>query len=440
LNTNPKAVGIIIAVGIAAAGIVLYANADIRSSPAQIISQDETLQAIDDEMPATEGNSNDSDAANSNASAVIAANNQFALDFYSNVTQQESSSIFFSPWSMSAAFAIAYEGARGTTAEEIQSVFGFPADDSVRKSSFAAVQKDLNENDSNYTLNTANALWVKEGYQLSEDYVSTARQYYDSEVANVDFKGNEGVGQINKWIESKTNNKIKDLIPPGSTNAFTRLIITNAVYFNGTWSIEFDEADTSEEDFHVNANKTVTVPMMKLQNEFFNYVETDELQVLEMPYQGGKVSMLLLLPHNGIDNSSIEQSLTLDKLEQLSGELQNQTIDVNIPKFKLETDYTLYSMLADMGMPTPFNDGAADFSGITEQERLFIAAAVHKAFVDVNEKGTEAVAATGITMTVSSYQPIPVFRADRPFIFIIQDSETGNILFMGRVADPSMNK
>ena len=389
-------------------------------------------------MPATGGNSNDSDAANSNASAVIAANNQFALDFYSNVTQQDSSNIFFSPWSISSAFAIAYEGARGTTAEEIQSVFSFAADDSVRRSSFAAVQKDLNENDGNYTLNTANALWVKEGYQLSEDYVSTARQYYDSEVANVDFIGNEGVGQINKWIESKTNNKIKDLIPPGSTNELTRLIITNAVYFNGTWSIEFDEADTSEEDFHVSANKTVTVPMMKLDKKFFNYAETDELQILEMPYQGGKVSMLLLLPHNGTDVSSIEQSLTLDKLEQLRGELQNQTIDVNIPKFKLETDYTLNSMLEDMGMPTSFNENAADFSGITEEERLFIAAALHKAFVDVNEKGTEAAAATGITIETTSYQPIPVFRADRPFLFIIQDSETGNILFMGRVVDPSV--
>ena len=147
--------------------------------------------------------------------------------------------------------------------------------------------------------------------------------------------------------------------------------------------------------------------------------------------------MLVLLPRNGTDISSIEQSFTLDKLEQLGGELQNQTIAVNIPKFKLETDYVLNSMLADMGMPTPFDPDAADFAGITEEERLFIAAALHKAFVDVNEKGTEAAAATGIIAEATSYQPIPNFRADHPFIFIIQDSETENILFMGRVVDPS---
>jgi serpin B len=434
LSTNSKAVGIIIAVAVGVAGIALYASASFSSSPPpKTISQEET-PSPDSEIP--DNDPKVIDAADNNASSVVDANNQFALDFYSKTTEQESDNIFFSPWSMSSAFAIAYEGAREKTAEEIQSVFGFPADNDVRRSSFAAIQDDLNDNGGNYTLNTANALWVKEGYELSDDYVNNARQYYDSEVANVNFVGNEGVDRINSWVESKTNNKIKDLIARGSTNDLTRLIITNAVYFNGTWSTEFDEQDTVQEDFHVSADKTVTVPMMKLHKKFFKYAETDEMQVLEMPYQGGKVSMLVLLP-NSTDTKSIEQSLTLDKLEQLKGMLENQTVAVNIPKFKLETDYTLNEMLASMGMPTPFKENIADFSGITQQEDLFIAAAVHKAFVDVNEKGTEAAAATGITVETTSFHPIPVFRADHPFIFIIQDSETGNILFMGRVVDPS---
>lgn len=380
------------------------------------------------------------DGTDNDNADVIAENNQFALDFYSKLVEDgEEGNIFYSPWSISTAFALVYEGAREKTAEEIQSVFGFPPDENVRTSSFSSIQKDLNNNNSrgNYTLNTANALWVKEGYELSDDYVNVAKEAYDSEVSNVDFTRDESRVHINEWVESKTNEKIKDLIPEGVLDDLTRLVITNAIYFKGTWVTQFDEKNTAEEDFMTDSGNTVKVPMMKLEEAYFKYAETDLLQVIELPYQGDKVSMLILLPKDSTELSPVEESLTLDNLTLWKNSLRNQTVNVQIPKFKVETEYTLNELLIDLGMPSAFDPNSANLSAITDQEDLYISAALHKAFVEVNEEGTEAAAATGIVIGTTSVQVNPLFRADHPFVFIIQDSETGNILFMGRVSNPS---
>lgn len=369
---------------------------------------------------------------------VIDGNNQFAFDFYSRVAANDDGNIFYSSWSISTALALVYEGARGKTAEEIQSVFGFPVEDDTRRSSFAGIQQDLNNNQGNYTLTAANALWVKEGYELADDYVSVARQSYGSEVTNVDFPSEESRLQINGWVESRTNEKIRDLIPPGMLNDLTRLVITNAIYFKGSWVTQFDEKDTVDEDFRIDADNTVKVPMMKLDEAYFKYSETDSLKIIELPYHGEKVSMLILLPKNETGMQALEESLTLDNLSTWKSSLSNQTVTVHIPKFKLETMYTLNEMLQEMGMPAAFSPDAADLSGINGMRGLYIQAALHKAFVEVNEEGTEAAAATAIGIGVTSLplQP-PLFRADHPFIFIIQDSETGNILFMGKVTNPA---
>lgn len=368
---------------------------------------------------------------------VIGGNNQFALDFYSEVVTNDDGNIFYSPWSMSTAFALVHEGARGNTAQEIRSVYGLPTDDSSRRSSFAAIQDDLNDNQGNYTLRTANALWIKEGYKLSDEYVTIARDSYGSEVANVNFPSEESRIQINEWVEAKTNDKIKDLLPEGFLNELTRLVITNAIYFKGTWITQFDEENTVEEDFLVNADEKVKVPMMKLGEAYFKYAETDSLKIIELPYHGEKVSMLVLLPKNKTGLQALEESLTLDNLSIWRSNLYNQSVTVHIPKFKLETKYTLNEMLKEMGMPTAFSPDTADLSGINGMKGLFIQSALHKAFVEVNEEGTEAAAATAIGIGLTSERPQPpLFRADHPFIFIIQDSESGNILFMGRVTNP----
>jgi len=372
----------------------------------------------------------------------VGANNQFALNFYSKVTSDpvdKDKNIFFSPWSISTAFAIANEGAHEETAKEIRSVFGFPEDENFRRSSFKSIQEDLNESNGNYTLSTANALWIREGYHILQDYVTTSQKYYYSEVRNVDFTKDSGRVMINNWIESKTNEKIKDLLPEGSIDpGNTRLVITNAVYFNGTWIIQFDKDATKVEDFKVSEQKVVKVPMMRIDERQFKYGESDGIKVLELPYQGEKISMVLLLPKEGSSElRALEQSLTLTQLAHWKSELHNQTVNIQIPKFKLESMYTLNEILEDMGMPAAFNPHLANFSGITDTERLYISSAIHKAFVNVNEEGTEAAAATGIVFGIESVHEYPVFKADHPFIFIIQDNETGNILFMGKVLDPT---
>ncbi len=371
--------------------------------------------------------------------AVITGNNKFALDFFSNLVQngEEKNNIFFSPWSITTALALVNEGARGQTSDEMQSVFGFPADDDARRAAFSEIQKDLNSGKGNYSLSTANALWIKDGYKLSDNYVDVAKQSYDSEVANVDFTKEQTRLQINGWVESKTNEKIKDLIPPGILDELTRLVITNAIYFKGTWVTQFDEKNTTAEDFRIDAQNSAKVPMMKLEEEYFRYGETDSMQIIELPYHGEKVSMLVLLPKNIDDAVAVEKSLTVENLAALKQSLKNQTVTVQFPKFKLETEYSLSKSLSEMGMPTAFDPDRADLSGITTAENLYISAALHKAFVEVNEEGTEAAAATGVIIGTESFHEIPVFKADHPFVFVIQDSETGNILFLGKLTNPS---
>ena len=382
-------------------------------------------------------NDGDGNSASDQAS-IINGNNKFAIDFFSHLVEngEEKNNIFFSPWSISTALALVNEGARGQTSDEMQSVFGFPADDNARRSSFSAIQKDLNSGKGNYSLSTANALWIKEGYKLSDNYVDVAKQSYDSEVANVDFTKEEARLHINGWVESKTNEKIKDLIPPGILDDLTRLVITNAIYFKGTWVTQFDEKNTTMEDFRIDAENSSKVSMMKLEEEYFKYGETESMQVIELPYHGQKVSMLVLLPKNIDDASTFERLLTVENLVALKQSLRNQTVTVHFPKFKLETEYSLSKSLSELGMPTAFDPDRADLSGITTAEQLYISAALHKAFVEVNEEGTEAAAATGVIIGTTSFHEIPVFRADHPFVFIIQDSETGNILFLGMFTNP----
>jgi len=293
---------------------------------------------------------------------------------------------------------------------------------------FASIHEDLNQKDAEYKLHVANALWIAEGFELFKEYVDTAKTYYDSEVDTVNFETN-GADIINEWVKNKTEEKIEKLFDPDSLSG-VKLVITNAIYFNGTWTLPFDEKRTSEQNFIVNAQKTVKVPMMS-RVSYYNYTDTDKIQILELPYLGDRLSMLILLPNDMDGIKSIEESLSAQKISQWNDDLLQMRLSVQIPKFTMETDYDLVPELKNLGINAAF--GPADFSGISNAD-LFISQAVHKAFVDVNEVGTEAAAATGIAMMES--MP-PSFRADHPFIFIIQDKETGIILFIGKVLEPT---
>ncbi|MCM2465451.1 serpin family protein [Methanoculleus oceani] len=379
--------------------------------------------------------------------SVAAGNNRFAADLYRQLAgdpQYAGQNLFFSPYSISSALAITYEGARGTTADEIGSVLHLPENESLRRAGFAGLDAALNSGDANYTLRTANALWAEETYPFLPEYIETAGRWYSANATNLDFVNNPEASRqtINRWVEERTEDKIRDLLPAGSINPLTRLVITNAIYFKGTWVEQFDANETTEEEFRVAENETVQVRMMQRTDEdaVYGYAQTDTLQALEMPYahgNGTELSMLVLLPKE--DNlTAAEEALDAETLAELRESLVRERVRVFFPKFTLETEYSLPPTLAAMGMPTAFT-GEADLSGMDGTDMLFISEVVHKAFVDVNEEGTEAAAATGVVVNLKS-APVedftPVFRADHPFVFLIVEEDSGTILFMGRVANP----
>jgi serpin B len=370
--------------------------------------------------------------------AVVSANNQFAFDLYSQFKEEsKDENIFFSPYSISVALTITYEGARGQTAKEMLSVLHIPEAPNLRRSNFAKIINEINKPDKKYKLSTANALWAQKGYKFLEAYTNTIEKYYGGRVTNLDFvkEGEKSRQTINRWVEEQTYNKIRDLIPKGFLTEATILVLTNAIYFNGTWGLQFDPKDTRDENFTTITGQIVKVPMMRLIGEDteFNYAETDEIQILEMPYEGEDLSMLIILPkENNLED--VEESITPEKLSKWKDMLKKQRVDIYIPKFKFETKYFMAKTLAKMGMPTAFTE-SADFSGMDETKKLYIQDVIHQAFVEVNEKGTESAGTTAVIM--EGEHITPVFRADRPFIFIIQQKDTGNILFLGRVSDPS---
>jgi serpin B len=378
--------------------------------------------------------------------SVVNANNQFAFDLYSRYSLNKGN-IFYSPYSISSALAMAYEGARGETAKEMQAVFHFPKDRSVCRESFSRLYQQINKKGKKYTLSTTNALWAEKDYTFLKDYFDVIDKYYGGKVTNLDFK-NEAEKScliINNWIEEQTNNKIKDLIPAGTLNSLTRLVITNAIYFKGFWFRPFDKKRTEKQDFRISPDNTIKVQMMRSYGDF-NYAETDKLQILELPYEGKELCMIILLPKED-DLKTIEESLNSEELSVWKKFFANEEVDVYLPKFKFEAEYFMAQDLEDMGMPIAFTagidfGGKADFSGMTGNKRLNIDEVIHKAFIEVDEEGTEAAAATAVVMrevTAGPGWPKPkkIFKADHPFIFIIQDTDTGNILFIGRVNDPT---
>jgi serpin B len=381
----------------------------------------------------------DAGSSQSGIQEVVNANNKFAFDLYSEVDKSEDGNIFYSPYSISAALAMTYEGAKGQTAEEMKAVFHFPESSTLRPN-FAAIYNDINTGNGAYELRTGNALWVQQDYPFFKDYMERVEKYYGGKASNVDFvKETEKSRQtINTFIEEQTNNRIKELIPRGVLDAMTRLVLTNAIYFKGTWEWEFDKSDTHEQDFKVTPTNIVRAQMMYMKPEktLFNYTDTGDLQILELPYKGNKISMLILLPNESL--GGIESSLTAEKLSEYKAQMKETKLDaIYMPKFEFDTKYFMKDTLIALGMPTAFNEDLADFSGMTAEEKLFISSVIHQAYVRVDEEGTEAAAATAVIIGTTAMMPRKVFTADHPFIFIIQEEDTGNILFIGRVTDPT---
>jgi serpin B len=373
--------------------------------------------------------------------AVTAGNNAFAIDLYGQLRKQDGN-LFFSPESISTAFAMAYAGARGTTAAEIAATLHFTLPPAKLHPAMDALLANLNAAHSGYKLHVADALWAEKDFTFLDDFLKITASDYGAGFNRVDFKGApEAVrATINQWVEQKTEDKIKDLLPAGSVTPATRLVLTNAIYFKGDWQTQFDKVATKDEDFHLSTEQTVKAPLMHITAKL-NYLNGGTFQAVEIPYKTGELSMIVLLPNDGAGLPALEQSLTTANAQQWLSQLRGGTkIILTLPKFKMTGQFQLGNTLASMGMAQAFQKGAADFSGMTGKRDFWISAAIHKAYIDVNEEGTEAAAATGIvmrSMAMQREQPSIVFRADHPFLFVIRDNRSGGILFMGRVSDPT---
>ena len=273
--------------------------------------------------------------------------------------------------------------------------------------------------------------------EFLRDYLQITREQYHAPLAQLDFAGQTEVARktINTWVDEQTNSKIQDLLPAGMLTSSTRLVLTNAIYFKGDWLKQFDKQKTQDAPFHVSTDEQVDVPLM-FQTEEFKYRRVEDVQVLELPYLGNRLAMVLLLPDEVDGLASLEEQLTADNLAKWVGAVRRREVHVYLPSFTLTSRFSLNGALEQLGMAAAFDAQQADFSGMTCNRGLYISAAIHKAFVKVNEEGTEAAAATGIVATSESVQITPTFRADHPFVFLIRDNHTGSILFLGRVTKP----
>ena len=373
--------------------------------------------------------------------ATARAVNTFACDLYGKLRAREGN-LFLSPYSISAALTMTYAGADGPTAEEMARVLHLGQDSQAAHAGQAALMGQLlGRADAPYELHAANALWIQKDFELLQTFLDITGTHYQAGARSVDFaSATEQTRQtINAWVEDQTRDKIQELLKPGILDTLTRLVLTNAIYFKGTWESQFTESATESAPFHTAPDTTVDTPMM-CQTHEFGYAEDDTLQVIEMPYAGGDLSMVVLLPKAQDGLPALERSMTAERVDQWLQGLRPRSVQVFLPRFKTTTEFKLNEVLAHLGMRLAFDANAADFSGMTGTRDLYISAVVHKAFVDVNEEGTEAAAATGVVMALKA-MPMkpPVFRADHPFLFLIRDSQSGTILFMGRIVNPAMS-
>ena len=371
--------------------------------------------------------------------AVANGNNDFAFRLYDRLRLEEGN-LFFSPTSLSTALAMTFAGARGPTADEMAQALAFPQRDERLHRAYAALLAGWKGEGKKrgYELSVANALWGQKGYDFRADFLKLTRDRYGADLRPVDFVANteEARKTINAWAEEETRGKIKDVLKEGVLNSLTRLVLTNAIYFKGDWASQFKKDLTREEPFHVAAGRQVKVPMMQ-QAHSFGYAERDTLQILEMPYEGKELSMVVLLPKKGRPLADLEKGLSAAKVEGWLTGLRPRDVVVQLPRFKTTSEFGLKKELSALGMSRAFGT-ASDLSGIGgDPGELYLADVVHKAFVDVNEQGTEAAAVTGAVVAVRSAPVRPVFRADRPFVFLIRDRNSGAVMFLGRVTNPA---
>jgi len=387
------------------------------------------------------------DVSEADLALLIEGNSAFAFELYQALREQEDNkdnNLFYSPYSISVALAMTYAGARGDTAEEMATALRFMLEQERLHPAFNWLDAELasrgegaqGKDGEGFRLNIVNAIWGQKDYSFLTDFLDVLAENYGAGLRILDFmtEPEESRVTINEWVSDQTEDRIKDLIPQGAIDALTRLVLTNAIYFNAAWEYPFDDKVTVDSPFYLLDGGQVTVPMMK-QTESFGYTDGEGYQAVELLYDGNELSMVILLPTSG-NFEAFEEGLQAQQVSDIISGLQLTQVAITMPKFEFDSDFSLKDTLAEMGMPIAFS-GAADFSGMTGAPDLCISEVLHKAFVSVDEAGTEAAAATAVIMreTAVPDQPVEV-TIDRPFIFLIRDIETGAILFVGRVLNP----
>ncbi|MHB8085312.1 MAG: serpin family protein [Dehalococcoidia bacterium] len=377
-------------------------------------------------------------------SALVNGNNQFAVGLY-QILKNGEGNLFYSPYSISMALAMTYAGAKGTTAQQMADTLHFTLPQDSLHTTFNGLDQELasrgkgakDKEGNSFKLNIVNALWGQKGYQFLSQYLDLLAQDYGAGMRLLDYRTDPDGSRltINKWVADQTKDKIQNLIPAGAIDTMTRLVLTNAIYFNAAWATAFEKAATQDGKFYLNDGSSVTVPMMG-QTEGLGYAEGSGYKAVELPYSGHELSMVILLPDSGTF-SQFESALTAGKYSSIIQSLSSKQVALTMPRFKYDSQFSLNQALSTMGMPVAFT-GDADFSGMTGNRDLSISDVIHKAYVAVDESGTEAAAATAVVMRATSMPLSPTqVKVDHPFIFVIRDIQTGTVLFIGRVLNPT---
>ena len=381
-----------------------------------------------------------------NPQGVVDGNNIFAFKLYKELQSTTDQNQFYSPFSISTALAMTYAGARNETALQISQTMNFPQGEKFH-SDYKHLLNRLDEGtEGKIKLNIANGLWAQNDFKFLDSYFDIVKSNYRSELTNVDFIDNSSREtvrkEINTWVEKKTNDKIKDILSKGDLTSLTKLVLVNAIYFYGDWAEPFKKEATQPKDFNLMDGAKINVPFMNQQIKY-NYYEDSKIQAIEIPYKDNKASMVIFLPVKNSGMSEFEKSFDYKYYQDIISSFQPSDVRLSLPKFQTTRSIDLGTTLSKMGMPLAFSQTDADFSGMTGKRDLYITKVIHQAFIHVDEKGTEAAAATVVLMGLMAMRnPIEpkIFNADHPFIFLIKDNTSGSIFFMGKIMKPEVSK
>src|SRR6056297_1716378 len=371
-----------------------------------------------------------------NKQIIVDNNNRFAIDIYKKL-QDSNNNLVFSPFSISSAMAMTYAGAENKTAKEFQKILYFLEDKPLFHQEFGKLfQEIVADKKSSVEFYNANSLWIQQNFKLKEEFLDINKKHYSSALFYTDFyQTQKAAGEINGWVEKNTRNKITDLIQPTALGPDTKLVLVNALYFKGAWDTPFKKEKNTKDKFTISKNEEVTTTFMNEQVKTWYYKDCLK-EIIEIPYANKDYALMTILPKNYRKLKWVERFLSVKCMERYEKKKEKYNVKISIPKFNMDSEFNLKDLFQELGMKEAFS-GDADFSGMTEKPKLFIDEVIHKSTINVNEEGTEAAAATAVIMRRTAVLIENVtFKANRPFIYAIKNTNDGSIYFLGKVVNP----